>query len=138
LHRNRYFFLTTRAGSGSGFGGELSGSGKKDLIRIQIRNTGARLSTLNNHNILAFQPYSITMFRPVGHKPPKCACLSAIKYYSVPPSKNSRMFMRGVKWWSAVLQVSYISHINSKHGMNLKEYREHYGAQEEIKQYTCR
>jgi hypothetical protein len=34
--------------------------------------------------------------------------------------------------------VSYISHINSKHGMNLKEYREHYGAQEEIKQYTCR
>ena len=38
----------------------------------------------------------------------------------------------------AVVQVSYISHINSKHGMNLKEYREHYGAQEEIKQYICR
>jgi hypothetical protein len=36
------------------------------------------------------------------------------------------------------MKVSYISHINSKHGMNLKEYREHYGAQEEIKQYTCR
>jgi hypothetical protein len=32
------FLRTTRAGSGSGFGGEISGSGKK--IRIRIRNTG--------------------------------------------------------------------------------------------------
>ena len=35
-------------------------------------------------------------------------------------------------------QVSYISHINTKHGMNLKEYREQYGNAEQIKQYVCR
>jgi len=35
-------------------------------------------------------------------------------------------------------QVSYISHINSKHGMNLREYRDQFGSAEEIKQYTCR
>ena len=34
-------------------------------------------------------------------------------------------------------QVSYISHINSKHGMNLREYREEFGSQEDIRQYTC-
>ncbi len=33
-----FFLKTTRAGSGSGFGGEISGSGKK--VRIRIRNTG--------------------------------------------------------------------------------------------------
>jgi hypothetical protein len=37
LHRNRYFLKTTRAGSESGFGDEISGSGKK----IRIRNTAA-------------------------------------------------------------------------------------------------
>jgi predicted transcriptional regulator/uncharacterized C2H2 Zn-finger protein len=35
-------------------------------------------------------------------------------------------------------QVSYISHINSKHGMNLREYREQYGSVEEIRQYQCK
>ena len=35
-------------------------------------------------------------------------------------------------------QVSYISHINTKHGMNLREYRDQYGSVEEIKQYMCR
>ena len=35
-------------------------------------------------------------------------------------------------------QVSYISHINSKHGMNLREYREQYGSIEEIRQYQCK
>lgn len=35
-------------------------------------------------------------------------------------------------------QVSYISHINTKHGMNLKEYREQYGNAEQIKQYICK
>lgn len=34
-------------------------------------------------------------------------------------------------------QVSYISHINTKHGMNLREYREQYGTNEEIRQYGC-
>ena len=34
--------------------------------------------------------------------------------------------------------MSYISHINSKHGMNLREYRAQFGSQEEIKQYNCR
>ena len=36
------------------------------------------------------------------------------------------------------VKVSYISHINSKHGMNLREYREQFGSQEEINQYTCK
>ena len=35
-------------------------------------------------------------------------------------------------------QVSYISHINTKHGLNLKEYREQYGNAEQIKQYDCK
>lgn len=35
-------------------------------------------------------------------------------------------------------QVSYISHINTKHGMNLREYREQFGSVEEIKQYMCK
>merc|ERR1719264_1618869 len=35
-------------------------------------------------------------------------------------------------------QVSYISHINTKHGLNLKEYREQYGNAEEIRQYQCK
>merc|ERR1712233_301091 len=35
-------------------------------------------------------------------------------------------------------QVSYISHINSEHGMNLREYREQYGSVEEIRQYQCK
>ena len=35
-------------------------------------------------------------------------------------------------------QVSYISHINTKHGMNLREYRDQFGNAEEIKQYNCR
>ena len=34
--------------------------------------------------------------------------------------------------------MSYISHINTKHGMNLKEYREQYGNAEQIKQYICK
>jgi hypothetical protein len=35
-----FFLKTTRAGSGTGFGGEISGSGKKDQIRISNTAVG--------------------------------------------------------------------------------------------------
>ncbi len=53
-----FFFLTTRAGSGSGFGGELSGS---DWIRIRIRNTGDRLDPVRDPQNCS-QPHYFTRF----------------------------------------------------------------------------
>jgi hypothetical protein len=52
LHRNRYFFLTTRAGSGSGFGGEISGSGKK----VRIFNTVLSVAELELQGVKTLSP----------------------------------------------------------------------------------
>ncbi len=46
------FFLTTRAGSGSGFGGELSESGSGKKVRIRIRNTGIQQPLLFTQQLL--------------------------------------------------------------------------------------
>jgi hypothetical protein len=54
------FLKTTRAGSGSGFGGEISGSGKK----IRIRNTGYHkdifcmsVLTYGDESLMVLNPY---------------------------------------------------------------------------------
>jgi len=69
---------------------------------------------------------------------------SPIKLEMSPDTGGKAPWYRGSKFTCIpcnrhfTAQVSYISHINTKHGMNLREYREQFGSVEEIKQYMCK